>query len=317
MLSQDALVEDTGGSESEFYGNEDMDISTSTNLDQSIFAPIISNANEVKAKLQSAFKDLETLSPVHAEEQKFLNNTRVLVSITKIQELKGNICSETLGQGEFCGQSRTFEYDTRGTVLVLRWSCSNNHAGLWKSSEVLCRSYTTDIYLNDTLVSACIFLSGNNYSKFSLFCKFLNLKIPDVTTFTRVQRYFSVPAILALWKEMKEKVCAVLNPYKELCLIGDGRNDSPGFSARFCVYVLMEQFTSVLMDLEVLDKRETRGISPNMEREGLKRLLLRLMDKISISEIATDASSSIIKCVDTLKGMMLKLNICNRILEIL
>ena len=110
---------------------------------------------------------------------------------------------------------------------------------------------------------------------------------------------------------MKEKVCAVLNPYKELC-----RNDSPGFSARFCVYVLMEQFTSALIDLEVLEKRETGGISPNMEREGLKRLLMRLMDKISISEIATDASSSIIKCVETLKGMMLKLHIHSRILEI-
>ena len=160
MLSQDAVMEEAeSGSESEFYSNEDMDISASTNLDQSIFAPIISNANEVKAKLLSAFKDLGKLSPVHVEEQKLLNNTRVLVSITKIQELKGDICFETLDGGELWGQSRTFEYDTRGTVLVLRWSCSNNHAGLWKSSEVLCRSYTTDIYLNDTLVSACIFLS--------------------------------------------------------------------------------------------------------------------------------------------------------------
>ena len=67
----------------------------------------------------------------------------------------------------------------------------------------------------------------------------------------------------------------------------------------------MEQFTSVLLDLAFLDKRETKGISPNMEREGLKRLLLRLMGKISISEIAIDASSSILKSINALKGAIM------------
>ena len=39
-----------------------------------------------------------------------------------------------------------------------------------------------------------------------------------------------------------------------------------------------------------------------MEREGLTRLLLRLMKILNISEIATDASSSIMKRVRELKG---------------
>ena len=42
-------------------------------------------------------------------------------------------------------------------------------------------------------------------------------------------------------------------------LCGDGRNDSPGHSAKYCVYVLMEQFVDVIVDLVVVDKRETGG----------------------------------------------------------
>ena len=30
------------------------------------------------------------------------------------------------------------------------------------------------------------------------------------------------------------------------------------FSSRYCVYVLMETFMSVMVDLEVIDKRETK-----------------------------------------------------------
>ena len=39
-------------------------------------------------------------------------------------------------------------------------------------------------------------------------------------------------------------------------MAGDGRNDSPGHSAKYCVYTLMEQFLDIVVDLEVVDKRE-------------------------------------------------------------
>ncbi|CAB3987240.1 Hypothetical predicted protein [Paramuricea clavata] len=64
---------------------------------------------------------------------------------------------------------------------------------------------------------------------------------------------------------------------ESIILCGDGRNDSPGFSAKYCVYVLMEQFVNdnVIVDIEVVDKRKTGGVSTNMEVCGLKKLLER------------------------------------------
>ena len=57
---------------------------------------------------------------------------------------------------------------------------------------------------------------------------------------------------------MKETVWHVFEGESTI-LCGDGRNDSPGHSAKYCVYVLMEQFVDVIVDLVVVDKRETGG----------------------------------------------------------
>ena len=75
-----------------------------------------------------------------------------------------------------------------------------------------------------------------------------------------------------------------------MCLCGDGRNDSPGHSARYCVYTLMEQFINIVVDLEVIDKRETGGNSTGMEKETLRRLLERMATIFPFDEITSDAS---------------------------
>ena len=54
---------------------------------------------------------------------------------------------------------------------------------------------------------------------------------------------------------------------------GDGRSDSPGHCARYCTYVIMDQILKLVVDLTVLDCRETDGASTRMEKEGLVRLL--------------------------------------------
>ena len=53
-------------------------------------------------------------------------------------------------------------------------------------------------------------------------------------------------------KHLKWKYIWTYKGYKEKCLCGDGRNDSPGHSARYCVYTLMEHVTKAVVDLEVI-----------------------------------------------------------------
>ena len=83
----------------------------------------------------------------------------------------------------------------------------------------------------------------------------------------------------------------------KLIVAGDGRCDSPGSSAKFCSFSLMDVSTSKVLYVETIDKREVQLQSPNMEREGVKRaqnfLLTKLDKSVQIEEIITDASSSV------------------------
>lgn len=78
--------------------------------------------------------------------------------------------------------------------------------------------------------------------------------------------------------------------------------DSPGFSAKYCVYTIMDHFLNTIIDIEVVDKRGAGGASTTMEKMALKRLLERMMVKLDLSEITTDASATIMKLVRDLKG---------------
>ena len=87
-----------------------------------------------------------------------------------------------------------------------------------------------------------------------------------------------------------------------LVLCGDGRMDSPGFSAKYCLYVMMDHFLDLIVDVEVVDKREAGGTSSLMEKMGCKRILDRMVGILNLQELVTDASSVIMKMVRELKG---------------
>ena len=67
-------------------------------------------------------------------------------------------------------------------------------------------------------------------------------------------------------------------------LCGDGRSDSPIHSAKYGTHILMEQFLDVIVDLEIIDKRETGGVSTNMEVAGLRKLLERIVGKLVLRD---------------------------------
>ena len=79
-----------------------------------------------------------------------------------------------------------------------------------------------------------------------------------------------------------------------MLILGDGRNDSPGFSAMYCTYTLMDHDTREIVLMVIMDKRETGGNSPVMEREALHKALLLCKEKdIPVVELVTDGNSSV------------------------
>ena len=88
----------------------------------------------------------------------------------------------------------------------------------------------------------------------------------------RIQKKFVIPVVEQFWKAMKATIWKTFRG-ESIILCGDGRNDSPGHSAKYYVYLLMKQFVGVVVDLVVVDKRETGGVSTNMEVFGLKKIV--------------------------------------------
>ena len=75
---------------------------------------------------------------------------------------------------------------------------------------------------------------------------------------------------------------------------GDGRNDSPGSSAWYLTFILMEHDSKDVLDIQVVEKRETGGKTPAMDLEGLKRSLQKVEEAgVIIEELVTDAHPSI------------------------
>ena len=156
-------------------------------------------------------------------------------------------------------------------------------------------------YVSSVLLASSVLVSGNNFEKVSLLAKGMNLNYISSSIFSRIQSLYALPNIRDLWDRMKEVVWKVFEN-DVLVLCGDGRMDSSGFSAKYCVYTMIEHYLNIIVDLEVVDKREAGGTSTLMEKMGCKRLLERMMNSLNLGEIVTDASRVIMKMVRELKG---------------
>ena len=73
------------------------------------------------------------------------------------------------------------------------------------------------------------------------------------TTLTGKKHLF--PVISACWQQEKASVLADLLNRESVTLIGDGCCDSPGYSAKYGTYTMMEEETKKIVDFEVCHER--------------------------------------------------------------
>lgn len=176
-----------------------------------------------------------------------------------------------------------------GCVLEIRWKCQAGHCGDWRSSKMV-----NKLYVNNLLAASALLFSGNNYTKMSLFAKFMSLSFFISSTYHQYQKKFLVPQIQSWWKDMQDRMFSVLSN-QPIIVAGDGQMDSPGFSAKNCVYTLMHAELDYILHVELVDVRHSNLKSSTMEKVGCQRAMEFLLGKLTISELVTDASSQLIK----------------------
>ena len=251
----------------------------------------------LKEKVQKDFMELQKCKESSLKYQALYEGARVMVDVEKIVPLFEGPCEK-----ESCEEKKeVVDQKLEAGVLTVRYRCKNGHHEMWHSSKVLTNKGGQNLFVSTTLLAAATLITGNNFEKISLFARCLNLSFISSSTFHRIQTFYVVPSIKELWAEMKVKVWNLFE--KELLILcGDGRMDSPGFSAKYCLYTMMDHFLDLIVDVEVVDKREAGGTSSLMEKMGCKRILERMVGILNLQELVTDASSVIMKMVRELKG---------------
>lgn len=169
-----------------------------------------------------------------------------------------------------------------GSQLTVKLSCHNNHNIVWHSQPLL-----NKMAAGNLLISAAILFSGGTFSNFNTFCELLTLQFLSKSLFYKIQKSVLFPLINTAWLEQQQTVIGYLSG-KPIKVSGDGRCDSPGYSAKYCTYSLMEHTSNLIVDFAQVQVTEA-GSSNGMEKLACQTVLDRIFDSgLNIVTIATD-----------------------------
>ncbi|XP_014666614.1 PREDICTED: uncharacterized protein LOC106808411 [Priapulus caudatus] len=212
-----------------------------------------------------------------------------IVCLSFLKQIK-TLANTHVTQCTHCSSPVAIEEKFVGSALYLKWICKNKHlVHEWCSQPLLNKR----LHSIDFLIAASILTSGNNFHKMALWAEHLRLKFVSEATFHNIQRCYLVPTIENFWSDHQKEVVAEMKD-KELVVLGDGRMDSPGYSAQYCSYTIMESESKKILTLKTLDKRVTDRKSTNMEKKGFSDALGEVMAKgLKVKEVVTDAHMAI------------------------
>ena len=185
-----------------------------------------------------------------------------------------------------CGHDVQCKTSTRGTLLVVDGSCPDGHEFHWESQPSV-----RGMAAGNLLVSAATLFCGLTYTRMANMAKVLNVPFLCERYFYRLQNEYIFPVIHTAYVKHQEAIFAFLKG-TPLQLSGDGRCNSPGYSAKYCTYSLMDNATDLIIDYSLVQMTET-GSSVAMEKEGLDRSLSNVLaNDIQVQSITTDRHTS-------------------------
>jgi len=172
-----------------------------------------------------------------------------------------------------------------GSALSISYTCILGHNKTWHSQPVI-----RHMPAGNLLLSAAILLSGSTFAKTEKFATILHMPIPSKSEFYKIQKAYLFPVINDYWTMHQTAILSVLSSCQPLDICGDGRCDSPGFSAKYTSYAIMDMKTSLIIDQQLVslaDDEITSSVA--METEALDKCLDFLTScGLKIHRLATD-----------------------------
>ena len=131
-----------------------------------------------------------------------------------------------------CGQSvLEIKKKEHGSLVSVQTTCTNHHTMVWYSQPHHGRGFTLS-GCGTWLIAAALLLSGGSFQTFALFASLLNLAFIGERSFDKTQKILLCPVINKAWQDHLTAVKGYFRG-QTIQICGDGRCDSPGYSAKY------------------------------------------------------------------------------------
>lgn len=167
-----------------------------------------------------------------------------------------------------CASVCKVQHYRRGTFIAVTQDCPRcTFYRQWRSQPLV-----GSIPAGDLQLSAAILFSGASFMKTNEMFDLLRLKTHTYDAFRRHARTYLQPAVIHTWNKWQGDAFDALISNGPVILGGDMRADSPGHSAKYGSYSMMNLRTNKIIDLQLVQSNEVGG-SYHMEEEELIRSL--------------------------------------------
>jgi len=162
--------------------------------------------------------------------------------------------AELLQSCPVCGLSCQITWREIGTFVSTAQQCSNCTFSRKWSSQPMIQNYPA----GNLLISAAIYLNGASFSKMSRVFATLNVASISSSTFYRHIQQFVQPTILSVWNSHQQQLVSCMAQRSgSLILGGDMRADSPGHSAKYGSYTMMDLTGNRVVDISLIQVCKT------------------------------------------------------------
>lgn len=136
-----------------------------------------------------------------------------------------------------------------GTYISIKQSCSYcGYEWTWHSQP-----FIKDRPAGNILLSASILFTGSTPTKVLHLLKCLQVACFTDRTFYYHQSEFLEPAVMSVWKHKQQQLLAdCASQDSPLIIGGDGRADSPGHSAKYGSYGIIDLSTNKVLHIELV-----------------------------------------------------------------
>ena len=133
-----------------------------------------------------------------------------------------------------------------GSMVVVSAKCPEGHIMCWESQP----RHKTMPWGNLRCAAAILF-SGGSATRTVTLCAHLNMPMFQLRTFNKLQKCYLAPAIVDTWNTEQRDIPASIAG-RDLIGVGDGRCDSPGFSAKYGSYTVMDLQKQRVIDVQLV-----------------------------------------------------------------